>query len=173
MSVKVTSVCFAVMWLSVSYITYNVDSYEFYRESLQGPIFSGFLALGGFLLSLKTFILVKLNEGVFESSLYRKRHMQNCERNPGHVPPLYSPLKNLSDFLIWSVAFCVFTAALQLTLGFVNHFLATSTVIAFALQSIYLVFRSWWEIKGNLETWIELLQEAREIEEEAEAKRDP
>jgi hypothetical protein len=43
---------------------------RFYGENIRGSLFTGFLTLGGFLLSLKTFIIVKMKENVYDDERY-------------------------------------------------------------------------------------------------------
>ncbi|MBT0959869.1 hypothetical protein [Denitromonas iodatirespirans] len=48
---------------------------KYYVENIRGHLFAGFLALGGFLLSLKTFIVVTMKENVYDDEKY----IQNWE----------------------------------------------------------------------------------------------
>lgn len=153
---------FVIGVLGAFYIGQNSDLPTFYQKNLQGNLFSGFLALGGFLLSLKTFIVVKLHEGIFERDSYEERYKVECEQFPENINPYYGPLRNLSDFLVWSVGLSLITSVAQLTLGYVKQLWAVSICLGFAAVSLWLVLRAWWEIKGNLATWFELLEEERE-----------
>lgn len=51
----------------------------FYEKHLRGNLFAGFLTVGGFLLSLKTFILIKLKENVYDHKEYRKIYREQKE----------------------------------------------------------------------------------------------
>jgi hypothetical protein len=51
------------------------DIYPFYSEQLRTPLFTGFLTLGAFLLSLQTFILIRLREFI---DLQRPFCADNC-----------------------------------------------------------------------------------------------
>ena len=144
--------------LSINLSYYCVDLPNFYQNKLQTNFFSGFLALGGFLLSLKTFIIVKLHEGIFQNKTYRERFEAKYEFMK-EKPGFYAPLINLSDFLVWSVGLSLVTATCQITLGFVPSRWVISICLALAVVSIALVFTAWWSIKNNLSEWFILLQQ--------------
>lgn len=77
------------------------DLHDFYSKKLQFSFFTGFLTVGGFLLSLKTFILVKLKEGLFDNKEYQERMEKRRALNPDLS--YYGPLSRLGSFLIYCV----------------------------------------------------------------------
>ena len=48
---------------------YTVELVQFYVQNLRSSLFAGFLTLGGFLFSAKTFIVIKMKEGGNAKSL--------------------------------------------------------------------------------------------------------
>jgi len=46
---------------------------DYYAKNIRGSLFTGFLTVGSFLLSLKAFIVVKLKENIFDSDIYKKK----------------------------------------------------------------------------------------------------
>lgn len=140
----------------------DFDLYPFYSENLRASLFSGFLTIGGFLLSLKTFIIVKLKEDLFDHPQYRERYDQNRRLNKNNIGSLYDPLNQLSDFLIVCVFGSIISAALQFTLGFVNCSICPAICIASSFVSIVVVLTACWEVKLNLDRLFELLEDAEQ-----------
>lgn len=82
------------------------------HASLQGPLFGGFLSLGGFVFSVRSFLVVKLKESVYDSPTY---HAELLEAYPeeGNEPSIYAPLQRLSRVLRFVVWGAFGTAGLQ------------------------------------------------------------
>ncbi len=144
--------------------TADVCLYSFYQNNLQKSLFSAFLTIGGFLFSLKTFILVKLKEGLFDSPRYKKRVKARRAINPNIS--VYGPLSRLSGFLVYCVFGSLITATYQFTFGFIRHDLAAAIGIASATTTLAVVFLAWWNIRTNLKIWFELLEEDAEEDEQ-------
>lgn len=47
--------------------------YDFYSIHVRGNLFAGMIAVGGFLMTGKTFILVTMKQNVFDDPEYKKR----------------------------------------------------------------------------------------------------
>ncbi|TMO79997.1 hypothetical protein CWC16_09360 [Pseudoalteromonas sp. S3776] len=139
---------------------------KFYQINIRGSLFAGFLTLGGFLLSLKTFIIVKLKENVYDHKQYEKRFKEQSKLNSKLV--FYAPLKNLSDFLFWTVISCIGAAITQLTLGLFNCFYAALIAILAAVFAICVLMYSLYLIKLCLNDWFEFLDKARTVKLEEE-----
>jgi len=159
-----TSIAIGIVYLS------NVNSfclYGFYSQKLQMPLFTGFLTIGGFLLSLKTFILVKLKEGLFDNEDYKVRLAERQALNPkiSH----YGPLARLGSFLIYCVLGSLITAFYQFSFGFIQSNIIAAIGISLAFSTLSVVFLAWWEIRCNLNIWFEILEEgAKKRSSEAE-----
>ncbi|SFX77467.1 hypothetical protein [Marinospirillum alkaliphilum] len=129
---------------------------EFYSKNIRGHLFAGFLALGGFLLSLKTFIIVNMKENVYDNEQYRenwrgqKKHDDTLE--------LYGPLKELSDLLYYAIIASFFTAILQMTLGLYGHWFTAIICSWSALLSVMLIIDSLRIIKRNLDSWFDSIK---------------
>lgn len=133
----------------------------FYEENLQSNFFAGFLTLGTFLFAVKTFIVVKLKEDVFDTDFYRKRIEKMRRLNPSKELPHYRPLKNLVRFLYYAALSALVCSVLQLTLGLVGCSWCVAICIVSAAIALALLFASLVLVKRNLDVWIEEL-EARE-----------
>ena len=136
---------------------------EFYAENMRTPLFTGFLTIGAFLLTLKTFIIIKLKEGLYDSEAYQK-HL-DVMRNLNPEISSYGPLSRLSEFLIYCVFSALITSVLQFSIGFIPTNLASAICISTAISTILVVFFALWQIKNILDQWF------KSLEEDAKKKR--
>src|SRR5471030_1570770 len=72
-------------------------------------IFSGLLALAGFVFTARTFITFKLNEVIYDDPKYRV-HVEKLQKDGAYKRTLYEPLRNIDQSLgdatymsLWSV----------------------------------------------------------------------
>lgn len=134
---------------------------EFYATNLRGSLFAGFLTLGSFLLSLKTGIVIKIKEGLFDSADYKKRLDERRALNPSLTA--YGPLRRLSRLLSNAVLSALIAAALQLTVGLIPHWIAAAICMACAVFSLALLLSSFYLIQSNLNIWFDLIDEVDEL----------
>lgn len=127
----------------------------FYEESLRGNLFAGFLTVGGFLLSLKTFILIKLKENVYDHEEYRK--IFNYQKQLDSSLLLYGPLRNLSDFLFWSVLSTIGAAIAQLTIGLFGSYWLTLASLWLSVFALSILVVSLILIKSSLNDWFDFI----------------
>lgn len=133
------------------YCTAFDDFTKFYGDKLRGSLFAGFLTLGGFLLSLKTFIVVNMKKEVFESPVYKKEWEEQKKLDTSNVmDKRYTPLRYLSGVLYAAILSCLSTAVLQLTVGLVNSFLAALVCLWAVSVSLLLLAWALWLIRSNL-----------------------
>ena len=138
------------------YKKFNINIICSYKE-IRSALFTGFLTIGGFLLSLKTFILIKLKEDLYDSPSYKERFENQKQLKPSLS--YFEPLSNLSNFLIYCVLLSLITSLSQYTLGFIQSIYTIAFCIALSSTSFFLVIVVWWEIRANLTIWFELLDE--------------
>jgi len=117
-------------------------------EKFQLPLFSGFLTIGGFLLSLKTFIVVKMNEAVYQSDQYLENAMRYQILDPSYDP--MSSLKNLSSFLLFSVKWSLTSSFMQLSVGLLDSQYTTGICIGAAVGAALLVLSACFLIQQNM-----------------------
>jgi len=144
-----------------AYYCYPVDSnglIEFYGENLRGSLFVGFLTIGGFLFSLKTFIIIKMKESVYDHKYYKERVEEQRKLNKGIS--YYGPLKRLSQMLFASVLVSIITAVLQFTIGLIHNQFAVLVCIWASSFSVTLLVFSLLAIKNNLDNWFAFLEES-------------
>lgn len=150
LSIAILALCY---WLHLD----GVDVANFYSEKMRGSLFAGFLTLGSFLLALKTGIVIKIKEGVYDKPEYQKKVI--------HLPELkgkssvYGPLRRLSRLLSVAVLSALIASALQLTLGLFNDWRASAVCLAFATFAITVLIASFILIQVNLATWFDLMED--------------
>lgn len=160
---------FAIFALSVVLLLFcashfHIDLYTFYSNKMQTSLFTGFLTLGGFLLSLKTFILIKLKEGLYDHKNYEDLVKEKQLLNPNFTH--YGPLSRLSNFLVHSVLFALLTSFYQFSVGFVKSDIIAAIGMSMAITTIVVVLLVWWNIRENLNCWFYMLERERERERE-------
>src|SRR5688572_18969941 len=55
--------------------SYKEGFYLYYESKIRGYLFSGFISVGSFLLSLHTFVIVNLKDKLFDSESYQKSYI--------------------------------------------------------------------------------------------------
>ncbi|WPN47502.1 hypothetical protein [Pseudomonas sp. P8_241] len=137
--------------------------FDFYAKNLRGSLFTGFLALGGFLMSAKTFIIVNMKKEVYDSAKYKQDWLDGRELN-GHenYPPLFRPLRRLSNILFYTISFSFLASVAQLTIGLFES--VTSVVICafLVILAICFLMLSLYLIKKNLATMFDYLDKAHD-----------
>ncbi len=123
----------------------------FYAENLRGSLFAGFLTLGGFLFSAKTFIVVKMKEGVYDTDGYTDR-LEILRRDHPDAEH-YAPLKRLTGFLFYTVLMCLVTAVAQLTLGLLPHWMPVAICLCLSVITVVLLCISLKVVNDNLKEW--------------------
>ena len=134
-------------------LTFTCDSIQpfqsFYADKLRASLFAGFLTVGSFLMSLKTFIIVNMKKEVFDTQGYKKKF---AATNSGK---LYDPLRQLSDMLFATIVTCIIASISQLTIGLIPTVLTSIIPISIAIIAIILLSWSLYLIRTNLESMFE------------------
>lgn len=149
-----TTVCLIPFFLS-KYDTLNIlyvfsfdkhDLFDFYSVNLRGNFFGGFLGLGGFLLSLKTFIIVNMKDKLYSNEKYIKKWKNSTTIKDS----LLHPLRELSDILYFAILMSIISAVAQITIGFIESNISILICIYFASVTIVLLIDSLHLIRKNL-----------------------
>lgn len=147
-----------IFWGAFSFFAPRINCFsEFYDERLRGFLFSGFLTVGSFLLSLKTFVVVSLKDKLFDSDKYVKKYMErNGLECDSHIdlPEFYAPLANLTGFLFFSILFSILTSVAQFSIGIVGNAAANVFCIWLALFTVLLLLNCLRLIRKNILVWL-------------------
>lgn len=133
---------------------------EYYSKNIRGSLFTGFLTVGSFLLSLKAFIVVKLKENIFDTDIYKKKLEQQRKLNSNLT--LYGPVKRLSQLIFLTICSSLTASVAQLTIGLVPHWTATFFCIFVSVFAISMLVSTLLLIKNTLDEWLNYLEEAND-----------
>ncbi len=125
-----------------------------YDNKLRSDFFSGFLSVGAFLLSLKTFIVMTMKTGVYDTEKYKKTWERNRLLDDS-VGPVYQGLKELNDCMFNSIFFSLVAAAAQVTIGIVSGALFVFMSLLPCVISIFYLAYCLFLVKRNLDLIIE------------------
>lgn len=133
----------------------GVDAFlAVYDSKLRSDFFSGFLSVGAFLLSLKTFIVMTMKTGVYDTEKYKKTWEKNRLLDDS-VGPVYQGLKELNDCMFNSIFFSLVAAAAQVTIGIVGGALLVFLSLLPCVISIFYLAYCLFLVKRNLDLIIE------------------
>ena len=124
----------------------------YYSEHIRGNLFAGLIAVAGFLLTGKTFILVTMKQNVFDDPKYQEEVKKQSKLDENIS--LMKPLIELKDILYHGVLLTITAAVVQLTLGLVPHWSFSLLSLYIAIAGIVLVIDGLNLIKKNLDFWI-------------------
>ena len=132
-----------------------------YREVLRIPLFSAFLTVGSFLLTLQATILLRIKE-IYDDEEYETdwKNFQIQEEAEGRsvTSGYYDPLRNLGIALLANVLLALCSAFLQITLGFIPAPWAVGICLGFAAVTLGLLLFLWWQIAVNLVRWFFVIE---------------
>ncbi|EOX4234068.1 hypothetical protein ACPF4D_003410 [Vibrio cholerae] len=126
--------------------------WDYYEKHIRGNLFAGLIAVGGFLMTGKTFILVTMKQNVFDDAEYIKNYKKLVKFDQSLKR--YAPLIQLKDILYVSVYMTIIAAIVQLTIGLIPHWSMALFSLFVAILSIVLVIDSLNLIKRNLDYWL-------------------
>lgn len=128
-----------------------------YQEKARTPIFSAFITLGSFLLTLKTAILQRLKDG-FDSKSHEDAYLYHCDSG-GEPGKYYESLDNMSTALSSAVFFSLLSAACQMTFGFSAKPWAFALCAATPTTTLLVILFLWYEISQAHKKWITKIEE--------------
>lgn len=139
---------------------HGVDIVQFYGDKMRASLFSGFLTLGSFLLALKTGIVIKIKEGVYDKKEYQAKIL-NAQELQGKE--IYGPLRRLSRLLSTAVFSALTSSGCQLTIGLLSYWWAVSIALTVATFALLTLMASFILIQINLSKWFDLMEESVEV----------
>lgn len=127
-----------------------------YSDSLQTALLGGLLAIAGFLLSTKTFILVHMKNEVFDSLDWRDDDLK-ARRNAGRNCSYYRSLEQLANFLELSILASLLASSSHLVTVFIRNPYTVAFALSLSASALLLLGGSWYLISSNLKTWFSAL----------------
>jgi len=115
-----------------------------YQKNMRGYLFSAFLGISSFLLSLLTFVVINLKEKMFDSDDYLKIYAERKDISSGDdiiKAELYAPLVTITTVLVISILCSIASAIFQFTLGFSanKYVLIFPTIMPFVASSFMIL----------------------------------
>lgn len=129
---------------------------DFYARNIRASLFTGFLTVGSFLLSLKVFIVVKFKENIFDSPAYKEQLEDKRKLNPDLTH--YGPVKRLSRLLFFSIVSAIAASAAQLSIGLIPTWQATLFCVFIATFAGSMLICTLWLIRQILDEWLNYLE---------------
>jgi hypothetical protein len=129
---------------------------EFYAKNIRASLFTGFLTVGSFLLSLKVFIVVKFKENIFDSDAYKDKLADRRKLNPELTH--YGPVKRLSKILFVSIVSAITASVVQLSIGLIPTWQATIFCVFVATFAGSMLVCTLWLIRQILDEWLSYLE---------------
>lgn len=139
-----------IVVFSTSVIFFTLEKVgEVYSGKFQVAMFAGFLTLGGFLLTLKTFVVVQFKTQLFEKEPYRKVFMSTKTKSTYLKGDYFLPLSEMAKLLLLSVVLSIGTSLFQITVGFLKSDLVSSFCMALGIATLFVVAFAWWIVRKN------------------------
>ncbi|HEX8196390.1 MAG TPA: hypothetical protein VF571_09400 [Pyrinomonadaceae bacterium] len=154
--------------INCSYITKD-ELNNLYSQKLQVPLFTGFLTLSGFVLSLTTFIVVKMHEAVYQDIHYLERIAvyKRMDKSYSHT----KPLENLTSYLIIAVIISLTSSLAQFTIGNYSNSHIAIFCLSLAACAFGFILTSCFLIRENIKRWIDFMTEKKQEEVKEATKK--
>lgn len=138
-----------------------------YYTQARIPMFTGFLTLGSFLLTLQTAIIHRLKEAYDSADHARKIEQLRAK---GKNIRYYGSLERVGIALSTNVIMALFTALLQMSLGFVQATWSTAICTAFGLTTLLLVIYLTIQMVLAHQQWFKKIEEDKNRPQPNDAK---
>lgn len=137
--------------------------FNYYESKVRGYLFSGFISVGSFLLTLHTFVIVNLKDKLFDSPAYKSNYIDfkslgdsNFNSSKIVASEYYAPLNVLSVFLNVSIWLSIITAVSQFTLGFYDNTYTALFCMYMALLTVLFLLNCLILIRCNIKIWLSI-----------------
>lgn len=126
---------------------------NYYQKNIRSSMFTGFLTAGSFLLSLKTGIVIKIKESVYDNKSYQERVSKALDA--GSNVTFYGPLRRLSRVLSAAVFSALIASLSQLSIGLRMEWQAMAFCVAIAALAFSLLIAAFLLIQVILSNWFQ------------------
>ena len=169
-----------IFWIMLEKCHYQSIT-TFYESKLRDPLFSGLLSLTGFLFALKAFILTNMKTSLYDrpayEQLYREsitayRKIHNGDKLPNKLKR-YAGLDGLRCLLAFTLLVCLLSSILQLSVGLIEHWVASMACVIAAVNAIALLCLSVWNMQMNMKDLVSYWNSEYEMTPEERQSFDP
>lgn len=149
--------------------TEPLEFYQFYAANLRTGLFSGFLTLSGFLLAMKTLVVIQLRKELYDTKFYRTRVVKLRALNGGIT--VYGPLRRFGLLLVTAIALSLTTSVAQFTVGLVAADWAAAICLSLAGLTALVLLVALAVLRNNLGDLFLFWEEEAEEKIKAEAPK--
>lgn len=143
-----------------------------YMANARIPMFTAFLTLGSFLLTLQTAIIQRLKDA-YDNDDFKHRYLNLLDG--GEREPYYGSLNRLSNALSLNVILALCASGAQMTIGFVQSIWSTAVCIGLGITALALVIYLTAQMMMAHNEWFVKIEKEKqrqlENEKKAEEKR--
>lgn len=130
-------------------------------SKIQGNLFTGFLTIGGFILSIKTFVLVRLKSDIYDKEAYEEVLKKLRHTSSGHTR--YQSLDNLGSALIFTIFLTLLTSVSHITIGFFWLPYGPIVCSSLTMATLSLVSLCWLLLQSNIRIWFNFIHDEAKI----------
>ena len=145
-----------ILVMSAGVVFFGIDIVIIYKTTLRGTLFTAFLTMGSFMLSLLSMFMFSLKEKLFDDQDYKNLYLAK-QKITKESHPIYNPLINISRLFLFCVMMCFFTSISQFTFGLFENKYVTVFCLSLALSTIILALYILYNVWKNLEVWFRIL----------------
>lgn len=144
------------MLMHIAILLCPIDINCIYKSAIRSTLFTAFLTMGSFMLSLMSMFMFSLKDKLFDDTEYIKLYIAK-EKISGKINSIYSPLVNISRLFLFCVMMCFITSLSQFTVGLINCNAASIFCLSLAVSTITLALYVLYNVWRNLEVWFCIL----------------
>lgn len=137
---------------------YPEASLKFYL-GVNSELFSGLFTVSALLFSVKTYIVVKLQEGIYSQNRYMRKFAELSEMQKTQDRSHLDPLERLSKSLTTAVLIAALAAIGQIIAAALNSAHGVITGWSLAGASVFCLGYCWIQIRNNLNKYFDYLKE--------------
>lgn len=142
--------------INVAVWLHPIDIHCVYKSAIRSTLFTAFLTMGSFMLSLMSMFMFSLKDKLFDDNEYKKLYIAK-EKIVGKIDSIYSPLINISRLFLFCVMMCFMTSLSQFTVGLIDNCIASIFCLSISLATIILALYVLYNVWRNLEVWFCIL----------------
>lgn len=129
---------------------------DVYSANARTPLFTGFITMASFLLTLKSTILQRLKDG-FDSAKHQEAY--RIAKEHGVEGRYYESLSNMSSALSITVFMALVASCSQLTLGFIRSAFTFAFCVSLPFVTLVLLIHLWRQISLAHNKWIDKIED--------------
>jgi hypothetical protein len=151
------SITFLTAAIHIASTVLNFDITELYQFKIRHYIFTSFLSIGSFILSLMSMIVFTMHKNIFSNEKYKeyiKKHSEISLKQEDQ----YSPLINIGRLFLFCVLCCIITSIVQFSIGLINYNIAIAFSLSWPISTLSLILFILFNVWKTFEVWFKILK---------------